>query len=233
MDLPLIFDNEEMVKDAFEGRIGELLFESIEKQGYKGIAYWDNGFKQITNNVKPIIEPTDVEGLSFRVMPSDVLLDTYQTLGATPRIYSFNEVYEVLSEGKIDGTENTLSNIFSKGFYQKQKYMTVSNHNYLGYAVLMNQDFWSSLPVDHQKNIVEAMEEVTEWLRFYAQTHNEEMLGRIDASGLTQIYYLSKEEKSKWRERLEPVYQKHSHIIGKEIMNEVYKKIDQEEQNSN
>ncbi|WP_332691916.1 DctP family TRAP transporter solute-binding subunit [Halalkalibacter lacteus] len=229
MDLPLFFNNEEMVKDVFEGKIGELLFESIEKKGYKGIAYWDNSFKQMTNNSRPIIEPADVEGLSFRVMPSDVLIDTYRTLGARPRIYPFNEVYEVLSDKRVDGTENTLSNIFSKGFYQKQKYMTVSNHNYLGYAVLMNQEYWSALPVEHQKNIIEAMDEVTEWLRIYAKTHNKEMLERVAASGLTKVYYLTEEEKVIWREKLEPVYRKHSHAIGQEIMNEVYRNLDQKE----
>ncbi|WP_332632724.1 TRAP transporter substrate-binding protein DctP [Halalkalibacter flavus] len=94
------------------------------------------------------------------------------SLGANPHIYPFNEVYEMLSSGRVEGSENTLSNIYSKGFYQKQKYMTVSNHNYLGYAVLMNHEYWSSLPVEHQNNLVEAMDEVIAWLRIYAKHHN-------------------------------------------------------------
>ncbi|MFC0559336.1 TRAP transporter substrate-binding protein [Halalkalibacter alkalisediminis] len=229
MDLPFVFDSEEKVMEAFDGKIGELLFESIEKQGYKGMAYWDNSFKQITNNTRPIIEPDDVDGMSFRVMPSEVLMDTYRTLGARPRVYSFNEVYEILSDGIVDGTENTLSNIYSKGFHQKQKYMTISNHNYLGYAVLMNDKYWSTLPVEHQENINQAMKEVTRWLRLYAKTHNAEMLDRIDASGLTTIHYLSVEEKELWREQLDPVYQKYAGTIGEEIMNEVYLNMKKEE----
>lgn len=229
MDLPFIFDNEEKVKESFDGRVGELLVESIAKKGFKGIAFWDNGFKQITNNVRPIIEPNDVAGMSLRVMPSEVLMDTYRALDARPLTYSFNEVYEILSEGIVDGTENTLSNIYSKGFHQKQTYMTISNHNYLGYAVLMNEKYWSTLPVDHQKNINEAMIEVTDWLRLYAKGHNEEMLDRIHASGLTTIHYMSEEEKHLWREKLEPVYQKYAHSIGTEIMEEVYQIREKEE----
>lgn len=223
MDIPHIFDNEEMVQQAFDGRIGELLFESIERYGYIGVAFWDNSFKQFTNNIRPVQVPEDIRGLSVRVMPSEALMSTYRMLGAFPRSYPFNEVYDLLRYEKIDGTENTLSNIYSKGFYQHQKYMTISNHNYLGYAVLMNSEFLATLPVDYQKNILEAIEEVTEWLRGYAKEHNEEMLERIEMSSMIDIHYLTEEELLLWKKALKPIYEKYEPIIGPELMGEVYK----------
>ncbi|NLP51411.1 TRAP transporter substrate-binding protein [Bacillus sp. RO1] len=219
MDLPFIFENETEVKQAFEGKLGRKLFESIEKRGFKGISYWDNGFKQVTNRIRPIIKPNDMKGISVRVMPSDVLKETYEHLGAKPSTHSFNEVFEVLSSGKIDGTENTFSNIYSKGFYKQQEYMTVTNHNYLGYAVLMNADYWSALPLDHQKNIQEAMAEVTDWLREYAKQHNQEMLDKLENSEVLEIHYLSELEKQIWREELNPVYQKFKQVIGEDLVN--------------
>ncbi|HHY21564.1 MAG TPA: TRAP transporter substrate-binding protein [Bacilli bacterium] len=221
MDLPFAFDDVQMVKQAFEGNIGKLLFDSIENHGYKGIAFWDNSFKQFTNNVRPVKRPSDISGLSVRIMPSKVLAETYLLLGAKSHSYSFNEVYELLSEGQIDGTENTLSNIYSKGFYKKQKYMTISNHNYLGYAVLMNNHFWNTLPIEHQNSMMEAMNEVTEWLRVYAEEHNNEVLEKIEKSGVIEVYKLTDEERMEWKNALRPIYEQYKHVIGKNLMDEI------------
>ncbi|WP_216829473.1 DctP family TRAP transporter solute-binding subunit [Alkalihalobacterium elongatum] len=223
MDLPYVFQDEQMVETAFNGKIGELLFESIEEYGLHGIAYWDNSFKQFTNNVRPVVVPEDIEGLTVRVMPSDALIDTYRALGAWTRLFPFNEVYDVLSTGIIDGTENTLSNIYSKGFYRQQKYMTLSNHNYLGYAVFMNRDYWDSIPVDYQNSIIEAMDEVTLWLRDHSKVINEEMLNRIKNSGQVEIHYQTEAERSLWKQSFKPIYEKYGRIIGEELMKEVIK----------
>lgn len=223
LDLPYLFDNEVMVEQAFEGRVGDLLLESIEQKGYKGIAFWDNGFKQITNNVRPIVYPEDIKGLSFRVMPSDALFKTYRTVGAKAVTFPFNEVYNVLRDGIVDGQENTLSNIYSKGFYQQQKYMTISNHNYLGYVILVDPEFWSTLPEIYQTSIQEAMNEVSIWLRAHAMELNSDMLQRIASSGVTEIYEQSEEEKVEWRKALKPLYDEYELVIGKELMEELRK----------
>lgn len=228
-DLPFLFDNEVMVEQAFEGRVGEILLDSIERKGFRGIAFWDNGFKQLTNNEKPIIYPEDMRGLTFRVMPSEVLFKTYRSVGATAVTYPFNEVYNILQDGIVDGQENTVSNIYSKGFYKQQKYMTVSNHNYLGYVILVDPDFWSTIPEIYQESIQEAMDEVTLWLREHAKELNEEMLDRIASSSITEIYSLSEDEKVEWRKKLKPIYDEYELILGLELMEEIKKlKIDQE-----
>lgn len=223
MDLPYLFDNASMVEQALDGRVGELLLRSIEKKGYKGIAFWDNGFKQVTNNVRPILYPEDASGLSFRVMPSEALFKTYKAVGAVGVTYPFNEVYHVLRDGKVDGQENTLSNIYSKGFYQQQKYMTITNHNYLGYVILVDPNYWNSIPEIYQESIMEAMDEVTIWQHDHAKELNKEMEQRIVGSGLLQIHYQSSQEKERWREVLRPLYEEYELIIGKALMNEIKK----------
>lgn len=228
-DLPYLFDNEIMVKQAFEGRVGEILLESIEAKGYKGIAFWDNGFKQMTNNKRPIIYPEDAKGLSFRVMPSEALFKTYRTVGARAVTYPFNEVYNILRDGIVDGQENTLSNIYSKGFFQQQKYMTISNHNYLGYVVLVQPEIWATIPEIYQTSILEAMEEVTNWLRTHAMELNDDMFQRIQNTGMTEIYEQNEEEKAEWRKALKPLYDEYEEVIGIELMTELRKlQIDKE-----
>ncbi len=223
MDLPFLFDNEAMVEQAFNGRVGEILLNSIETKGYKGIAFWDNGFKQLTNNERPIVYPEDIKGLSFRVMPSEALFKTYRTIGARAITFPFNEVYNVLQDGIVDGQENTLSNIYSKGFYKQQKYMTISNHNYLGYVILVDPTLWNTIPEIYQESIQEAMDEVTLWLREHAKELNKEMFLRIAGSGITEIHELSEEEKVQWRKELKRLYEEYELTIGKELMEEIRK----------
>lgn len=223
MDLPFLFDNEVMVEQAFDGRVGEILLNSIEKKGFKGMAFWNSGFKQITNDVRPILNPEDIRGLSIRIMPSDILYKTYQTFGARAVTYPFNDVYNALRDNKVDGQENTLSNIYSKGFYQQQKYMTLSNHNYLGYVVLVDPKFWNTLPEIYQESIQEAMNEVTAWLRGHAKELNEDMLNRISSTGMIDIDEQTEEEKTRWRKALTPVYEEYERVIGKELMDEIKK----------
>ncbi|MBU8907763.1 TRAP transporter substrate-binding protein [Desertibacillus haloalkaliphilus] len=221
MDLPYVFEDKDMLGKAFNGRIGELLFASIEEHGYMGLDFWYNGFKQLTNNVRPVRDPDDLNGISVRVMPSDVLKETYRTVDASPRVFTFNEVYEALSDERVDGQENTLTNMYSKRFYEQQGYMTVSNHSYLGYAVLMNPQFWDRLPSNYQRHIREAMIETTEWLYEHERVLNEEMYERIVRSGAIDIHIQTEQEKQRWIEAFSPVYDQFVPIIDDEIMNEV------------
>lgn len=220
-DLPYLFDSEEMVHEAFDGNVGEMLFDSIAQRGFKGLAYWDNGFKQITTKNGFAIDPYDLMDQTFRVMPSEVLKETYETVGGEVVNYPFNEVYEKLESGEIDGTENTLSNIYSKGFFQSQEYLTITNHNYLGYAVLINPDFWESLPEEYRHAVIEAMDETTKWLRKHSQKLNEESLENLRDSNHIQIHEQTEKEKEAWQHVFMDLSKKYEEVIGEAIMNEL------------
>lgn len=221
IDLPYLFSHEQTYARAFEGKIGEILFQSIKKKGYKALAFWDNGFRQWTNNVHPIILPADMEGLRMRVMPGEMLDQTYKLLKAKPVVYSFNEVYSILSENVVDGTENTLSNIYSKGFDREQKFLTMSNHNYLGYVVLVNPQFWDTLPIEYQTIIEEALAEATAWIRQNGKDFNDEMLRKIEERSHINVHYQTEDEKEVWRKVLEPLYYMYESIVGEDLMKEV------------
>lgn len=221
MDLPYLFSDEDMVDKALDGEIGEILLNSIGKKGYKGLAFWDNGFKQRTSAEEPILLPDDLEGLRVRVMHSDLLASTYRQFNAYPEFHDFNAVYSLLSTGEIDATENTLSNIYSKGFHRVQKHLTISDHGYLGYVVLTSEEFWQSLPDEYRKVIQEAMDEVTVWQKEHAREINEYMLEKISASDKVIIHKQSDMERAEWEEAVRPIYKKYEPMIGSELMEAV------------
>jgi C4-dicarboxylate-binding protein DctP len=221
LDLPYAFPTYKAIDKAFKGAIGEQLFSKFKKENIKGMAFWSNGFKQVTSNKRPLISPEDFAGQHFRIMPNEVIEAQFKTLQARTSKIAFNKTYRQLELTHIDGQENTLSNIYSKKFYEVQSYLTISNHGFLSYAVIMNKDFWDSLPSNIQISIQEAMEETTRWNRTYAIIMNEKMYEKINKLGTIEIYELSNEEKEKWSKKFQPVYEQFKPIIGEGIMEEL------------
>ncbi len=223
MDLPYAFQNEKDVEQAFRGSIGRMLFETLEPHNMKGLAFWSNGFKQITSN-EPILHPQDFAGHRLRIMSSSkVLAAQFRNLRAEAVDIPFNLVYQKLESGEVDGQENTISNIFTKRLYQVQKHLTLSNHGYLGYGVIVNKAFWDRLPPDIQANLTEAMREATLYNNKLAIWMNEQQLKQIKQISSLQIHELSPEERDVWRQAMQPVYKQFTPIIGGELVGEIQK----------
>lgn len=221
-DLPFVLNSYGGVQQAFEGKIGEDLLEKVEqREGVKGVTFWYNGFKQITNSKRPLITPADFNRLHFRAMPSEVIQDQYQTMGAAVSDLPFNKTYENLEVGFIDGQENTISNIYSKKLYEHQSYLTVSNHSYLGYVVLMNEEFWHDLPKAYQEEIDKAMVQTTDWIRRHSIEMNDDQMRELKRNTDLDIHILLNGEKEKWIEKLAPLYEEYEDKFGKEIMREI------------
>ncbi|MEC1717912.1 TRAP transporter substrate-binding protein [Schinkia azotoformans] len=223
LDLPYIFKDDEHVKAVLNGEIGDSLLGELKKHNIKGIAFWSNGFKQMTSNRGPLRAPADFLGQRFRIMPSKALEDQFRELGVKTNAMPFNQVYRNLEGGYLDGGENTISNIYSKRFYKVQKYMTISNHGYLGYSVMMNQEFWDSLPKDIQKKISEAMDETTDWLYTESQKINDQQLNLIKTTSDIQIHVLSDKERENWIDFFQPLYEEYGEKYGKRWINEIQK----------
>jgi C4-dicarboxylate-binding protein DctP len=226
MDLPYAFANEGEVGAAMDGRLGQLLFKAINDENVKGLALWDNGFKQMTAN-HPVISVSDFRNNNFRIMASPVLSAQFQALGARATGYSFNDLYRQLQNGSVEGEENTLSNIYSKRLYQVQKYMTVSNHGYLGYIVLINKSTWDKLSREHQEAIESAMAETTAWIRQYAKKMNDRALEEMKEKHLIAIHMQTDEEKKLWQKQLASVYYQFKDVIGEPVITEWEKLINQ------
>ena len=231
MDLPYAFQNTDEVHQALDGPIGRKLTESLENQGFIALAFWDNGFKQLTNNMRPIVTPEDLQGLRFRVMMnSSVLQEQFRMLGARSTPLPFNDVYRYLEKNQLIGQENTISNIYSKKFYQVQKYMTITNHGYLGYVVLVNNDYWETLPRDIQETLRDVIAEVTVWEHQAAAEMNELNFKSLQAYSKIEITELTPEERKLWAEAFRPLYDYFGRRISVDLMHELQQ---QKEANNN
>lgn len=220
MDLPYAFRDEADVQRAVNGEIGRMLFQTLEPFNIKGMAFWSNGFKQFTSN-QLIRMPEDLRGQRFRIMPSKVLRAQFQAMGAETEDAPFTDVYRKLADGVVDGQENTISNIYTKRLFQVQKYMTISNHGYLGYAVIMNRSFWENLPPDIQADIEEAMQESTIYINELAVSMNERQLQQMKKESTMEIHELTPQEQDVWRQAMQSVYAKFAPSIGKPLMDQI------------
>ncbi|WP_258238995.1 TRAP transporter substrate-binding protein [Arcobacter sp. F155] len=209
-DLPFLFKDVDHLHRVQDGEVGQKLKDMVTDKGYVALSFWDNGFKQLSSSTKPLILPEDAEGQKFRIMSSKVLEAQFHAVGANPQMMPFSEVYSGLQQGVIDGQENTNSNIFTKKFHEVQKYLTVTNHGYLGYLVVMSQKFWNSLPADLQEDVKQAMKDATDKEREFAAQLNNEQFGLIkeyaEKTGKLEIINLNDEQKDAWRNAVSKIY---------------------------
>jgi C4-dicarboxylate-binding protein DctP len=221
-DLPYIFDDNNALHKVTDGPTGKMLFQKLESKGIVGLAYWDNGFKDFSAN-KPLRLPGDVKGLKMRIQSSKVLDSEIRALGGIPQIMAFSEVYQALQTGVVDGTENPPSNFYTQKMNEVQKYLTLSNHGYLGYAVIANKKFWDGLPADIRATLEGAMKDATKYANDIAQKENDTALEAVRKTGKTQILTLTADEKAAWKKALAAVHRDNESRIGKDVIEEVYK----------
>ena len=221
-DLPFIFNDKQALYRVTQGPIGQDMLKKLESKGIRGLAYWDNGFKMMTSN-RPMRVPADMKGLKLRIQSSKVLDEQMRALGANPQVMAFSEVYQAMQTGVVDGSENPPSNIFTQKMHEVQKHLTVTNHGYIGYAVIVNKKFWDKLPADIRTELEAAMKEATEYANNIAQQENDQALENIRKSGKTVIYVPTDAERAEWRKTLVPVHNAMEERIGKELIAAVNK----------
>jgi C4-dicarboxylate-binding protein DctP len=220
-DLPYLFDDYEQLHKVTMGPVGKGLLDKLTDKGVLGLAYWDNGFKVMSAN-KPLREPKDFRGLKMRIQSSKVLDAQMRALGANPQVMAFSEVYQALQTGVVDGTENPPSNLYTQKMHEVQKYVTLSDHGYLGYAVIVNKAFWEGLPPDIRAALEEAMAEATLYANEIAKQENEDALAKVRESGKSELITLTPEQKSEWKKRLIEVHRKMADRIGKDLIESIY-----------
>ncbi len=221
-DLPYIFDNYAELHRVTQGPIGQSLLKKLESKGILGLAYWDNGFKVMSAN-KPLRMPEDFKGLKMRIQSSKVLDAQFRALGANPQVMAFSEVYHALQTGVVDGTENPPSNLYTQKMYEVQKYVTMSDHGYLGYAVIVNKKFWDGLPPDIRKTLDGAMKDATKFANDIAKAENDKAMEEVRKSGKSEIITLTPEQKKAWKKALVKVHKESEGRIGKALIESIYK----------
>jgi len=209
-DLPFLFKDMDHLHRVQDGEVGQKLKDMVNAKGYIALNFCDNHFKQLSSSTKALINPDDAAGQKFRIMSSKVLESQFHALNANPQMMPFSEVYSGLQQGVIDGQENTISNIYTKKFHEVQKYITITNHGYLGYLVIMSEKFWNSLPADLQVNVMQAIDEATFKEREYAEELNTKQFNEIKAyasrTGNLRIITLTDQQKDAWRQVVSKIY---------------------------
>src|SRR6476620_2615905 len=223
-DLPYILPDKAALVKVTHGALGKKLLGLLQPKGIVGLAYWDNGFKDMSAN-KKLLVPADFRGLKMRIQSSKVLEAQMRALGAIPQVMAFSEVYQALATGVVDGTENPPSNEYTQKMHEVQKYTTHSEHGYVGYAVITNKKFWDGLPADIRASLTKAMQEATDFTNQIAQKENDDARDEIRKSGKSQILTLTAEQKAAWHKALEPVYKEMESRVGKQILAEFEKEV--------
>ena len=221
-DLPYILPTKEALRKITEGAVGKKLFAKLEPKGITGLAYWDNGFKIMSAN-RPLHVPADFRGLKMRIQSSKVLEAQIRALGAIPQVMAFSDVYQALQTGVVDGTENPPSNMYTQKMHEVQKHATLSNHGYLGYAVIVNKSFWDKLPSDIRQGLEKAMAEATAYANNISEQENEQAIVEIKKSGRTTFYELTPQEQAAWHTALEPVTHEMASRVGKDLIDDFQK----------
>jgi C4-dicarboxylate-binding protein DctP len=229
-DLPYILPDLKALRKVTDGPLGTKLLKLLDAKGMTGLAYWDNGFKQMSAN-KKLIDPSDYKGLKFRIQSSKVLEAQFRALGAIPQVMAFSDVYQALQTGVVDGQENTWSNIYTQKMHEVQKYMTVTNHGYIGYAVVVNKKFWDGLPADIRDELSKAMKDATEYGNGASAKDNDEALEAIKKTGKSEIIALTPEQNEAMRKAMMPVYKEVASRVSQPLIEEFMKETGQSPMN--
>jgi C4-dicarboxylate-binding protein DctP len=216
-DLPYLFDSMEEAKRITQGPIGKTLLKKLDSRGILGLAFWDNTFKQMTAN-KPLRLPEDYRGLKMRIQSSKVIDAQMRALGVLPQVMAFSELYQALQTGVVDGQENPFSNIYTQKMHEVQKHLTITNHGYHGYVVIVNKRFWEDLPPDIRTILEEAMAETSEHFTALARKDDEDALNAIRKSGKIQILVPTAAETAALKKALLPVHDQMKARFGEDLL---------------
>jgi C4-dicarboxylate-binding protein DctP len=222
LDLPFLFDSVDDIPNVVspDSAAGKAIYENeaLAANNIKVMGLWDNGLKQLSSNTE-MRTPESLAGLSFRIQPSDVLRSQFESWGASSTPMAFSEVYNALQQGVVDGQENPYSNIESQNMHTVQKHITASNHGYIGYVLVINNQFFESLPADLQTIVQESADEASTHNREIAAKLNEEARTTIEQAGTTTILDLTPQERQAFKDRVVPsVWQQYADVIGRDLI---------------
>jgi C4-dicarboxylate-binding protein DctP len=216
-DLPFLFERVADVRRVMQGPLGQRLLKSLSRHGMTGLGCFDNGFKQMSAN-RPLLAPADFVGLRMRIQASQVIAAQMRALGAQPVSLPFSETRQALATGVVDGTENPLSNFWTQGIHEVQSDLSLTEHGYLGYAVVVNPRFWLSLAPADRDLLAQALAEALAYGNQIADAQNAQALAALRRDGHTRIHALSPLQRSRLRQAVEPVHQALAQRLGQPWM---------------
>lgn len=216
-DIPFLFDDLAAVQRFQSRDSGQRLLGSLTAQGITGLAFWNNGMKQLAA-IRPLKSPADAKGLAFRIQASDLIAEQFELVGAQGVKMPFAESFKALQSGTVQGTENTWSNLYSQKLHTVQPYISESNHGVLSYLLLIDTRFWNTLPFKVRGELQSIADEVSAVVNREAETINTKNKEQIAAAGTTTLTVLDAQQLSAWRLAMEPLIRRHEAEIGPNLI---------------
>lgn len=203
-DTPFLFNNTKEADAVLDGPVGQKVMDKLQEKGLVGLVYWENGFRNLTNNKRAVAKLEDMDGIKLRVMQNNVFIDSFKTLGANAVPLPFSELFTALETKTVDGQENPYNTILSSKFYEVQKYLTVTNHVYSPWIVTVSKKYWDGLSKAEQKVLLDAAKKSRDFERQDTRAEANKALADLKGKGM-QINELSPAEANRMREKLSAI----------------------------
>ena len=224
-DFPFLFSEEKEVYAVLDGPVGTQLLNKLTDKGVVGLCYWEVGFRHVTNSKRPVTKLDDFKGLKIRTIQNPVFVDVFNTLGATASPMAFTEVYPALESKALDGQETPYNVIYTSKFHEVQKYLSATKHIYGPGVVLVGKKFWDQLSGDEKKVLQESCTEARDYERKVSRDLDAKVLAEMKAKGLV-VNEISPEEHAKMREKVKPVIEKYTAVVGADLVKQAYAEIE-------
>ena len=218
-DTPFLFDNAKEADVVLDGPVGQKVMDKLQEKGLVGLVYWENGFRNLTNNKRAVTKLEDMDGIKLRVMQNNVFIDSFKTLGANAVPLPFSELFTALETKTVDGQENPYNTILSSKFYEVQKYLTVTNHVYSPWIVLVSKKYWDGLSKDEHKVLMDAAKKSRDFERLDTRAEAEKALTDLKAKGM-QVNQLSPVEAGRMRDQLTRINASIATNVGMDLWKE-------------
>lgn len=219
-DLPFLFPNEEVVDKVLDGPIGQQFLDSLSQFGLKGLCFYENGYRQITNSTREIKSPEDLKGLKIRTMENPVHLAAFRAMGANPTPMPFSEVFTALQQKTIDGQENPSTTNYLQKFYEVQKYNTLSKHVYTPFVIMFSQKIWDTLAKEDQEVLMKAAKESSLYQRKYNREQMKTCEEGMEKNGV-KVTKLSNEQLKAFQDATKDIAAQFENDIGAQILKDV------------
>ncbi|WP_428909483.1 TRAP transporter substrate-binding protein [Niallia sp. Krafla_26] len=223
-DLPYLFNDRETAHKVLDGEVGQAVLDSLSNKGLKGLVYWENGFRHLTNNIKPITSVEDLTGIKMRTLENPMQIKAWSLLGTNTTPIAFTELYGALETKSVDAQETPLSLMYSSKFHEVQKYLTLTGHTYSPWPVVMNKEFYDQLPEDLQKVVMDAAIETREYNRELSKQDEETSLQLLKQEGM-EVTELTNEQKQEFKNKMSEIYQDIEVEVGTEFFEQLMSEV--------
>jgi tripartite ATP-independent transporter DctP family solute receptor len=224
-DFPFLFNEEKEVYTVLDGAVGKQLLDKLNDKGLVGLCYWEVGFRHVTNSKRPVAKAEDLQGLKIRTIQNPVFVDVFNSLGANATPMAFTEVYTALESRALDGQETPYNVIYTSKFYEVQKYLSATKHIYGPGVVLVGKKFWDQLSADEKKILNDSCAEARDYERQVSRDLDVKVLAEMKAKGLV-VNDISAEERARMREKVKPVIEKFTNVVGPDLVKQAYAEIE-------